>query len=133
MAESSGAGVGSTASDSSPQSDLRGLGRLRPPKVSAEERRRIMSSLDLRPADGWVGRFALMLALSVLVAVMGLSANSAALVIGAMLLAPLMTPVMGLAAAVALAFPRRMLRLAITVAVASVGCVALAWLVATRL
>lgn len=89
-----------------------------------------MASLDLRPTDGWVGRFGLMLGLSVLVAVMGLSADSAALVIGAMLLAPLMTPVMGLAAAMALAFPRRILRLLATVTIASVSCVVLAWLVA---
>ena len=44
-------------------------------------------------------RFLLMLTLSVTIAVMGLAADSAAVVIGAMLIAPLMTPILGLAGA----------------------------------
>lgn len=71
-----------------------------------------------------------MLGLSVVVAVMGLSAGSAAVVIGAMLLAPLMTPVMGAAAALAMALPRHLSRSLAVVGVASVGSVWLAYLLA---
>lgn len=54
----------------------------------------MMDAVALRTEDGWAIRFGLMVALSMVVAVMGMSADSAAVVIGAMLLAPLMTPVM---------------------------------------
>ncbi|MEL0039885.1 MAG: hypothetical protein VW685_01100, partial [Ilumatobacter sp.] len=47
-------------------------------------------------------RFMFMLGLSVTIAVMGLAANSVAVVIGAMLIAPLMTPIMSFSAAVGL-------------------------------
>ncbi len=65
--------------------------------------------------------------LSVVIAVMGLSEDSPALVIGAMLVAPLMTPVLGLAAALAAASGRRIGTSAGLVFVASLGCVGLAW------
>ena len=48
-----------------------------------------------------------MLTLSVTIAVMGLAANSVAVVIGAMLIAPLMTPIMSFSAAVGLGLGRR--------------------------
>lgn len=64
------------------------------------------------------------------VAVMGLSAGSAAVVIGAMLLAPLMVPVLGVAAAVAMAMPRHLGRSLVIVLLASLGSIALAYLLA---
>lgn len=73
------------------------------------------------------------MALSIVVAVMGLSANSAAVVIGAMLLAPLMTPVMGVAAAVAMALPALILRPLAYVASATVGGVFGSFLLGTVL
>ncbi len=77
--------------------------------------------MGLRSTEGWAVRFGVMMALSIVVAVMGLSADSAAVVIGAMLLAPLMTPVMGVAAAVAMALPSLILRPLAYVASATVG------------
>ena len=50
-------------------------------------------------------RFAALMTMSVLIAVMGLLADSTAVVIGAMLVAPLMTPVLGISAAVSSAGP----------------------------
>lgn len=85
------------------------------------ERRRVIHAVGLRSPRGWSIRFTLMMGLSVIVAVMGLSANSPAVVIGAMLLAPLMTPVMGVAAALAMGLPRAMLRPLRLVVLASVG------------
>jgi uncharacterized hydrophobic protein (TIGR00271 family) len=89
-----------------------------------------MDAVALRGKEGWIGQFSVMLGLSVLVAVMGLSADSAAVVIGAMLLAPLMVPVMAIAAAISMALPRHLLRAATIVAVASLASVLLAFVVA---
>ncbi len=74
-----------------------------------------------------------MLFLSVTIAVMGLSLDSAAVVIGAMLIAPLMTPVMQFSAALILGLPRRMLRAASIVLLASAGSVAYAWILTALL
>lgn len=68
-----------------------------------------------------------MLGLSVVIAVMGLSTDSATLVIGAMLIAPLMTPILGLSAAITLTLGRHASRAAITVLLASAGAIGLAW------
>ena len=52
-------------------------------------------------------RYFAMLTLSAVIATAGLSANSGAVVIGAMLVAPLMTPIVGIVAAISLNMPRR--------------------------
>lgn len=96
--------------------------------LEPEERRRVMHDLALISRAHWNWRFGTMLALSVLVAVMGLLADSAAVVIGAMLLAPLMTPVLGVAAALAMGLPKKTLISGARVAVATIGCIALAYL-----
>lgn len=87
-----------------------------------------MYDLALVNRAHWTWRFFVMLTLSVLVAVMGLLAGSAAVVIGAMLLAPLMTPVLGLAASLAMGLPRRITKSGLRVIVASLWCIALAYL-----
>ena len=66
-----------------------------------------------------VVRFMLMLTLSVTIAVMGLAADSAAVVIGAMLIAPLMTPIMSFSAAVGLGLGRRAIQAAFLVVAGS--------------
>ncbi|MEZ5228387.1 MAG: DUF389 domain-containing protein [Acidimicrobiales bacterium] len=106
--------------------------RLRSPRVwwhrylDPEERRRVMQELAITKRPHWTFRFAVMLALAVAVAVMGLLANSAAVVIGAMLLAPLMIPVLGLAAALSMGLPKKILLQASRVGIATLGCIALA-------
>ncbi len=70
-------------------------------RVGADERDEILGRMfyegdRFRP---YLFRFATLMALAVVIAVLGVVADSAALVIGAMLLAPLMTPVLALAAA----------------------------------
>lgn len=75
-------------------------------------------------------RFALLLVLSVVVATFGLIANSTAVVIGAMLLAPLMTPVLGFAIGLTSLQGARMVRAGALVVVSSLGAVLLAWLLA---
>lgn len=93
----------------------------------------MMRSVWLTPGQAWRLRFSVMLALSVVIAVAGLTADSPALVIGAMLVAPLMSPVLGFSVALSMGWPRHMGRTATTVVAASAGSVALAWLLASTL
>lgn len=101
--------------------------------LAPEERRRVMTDLALISRDSWTFRFAIMLTLAVIVATMGLLANSAAVVIGAMLLAPLMTPVLGSAAALAMGMPRKIAQSLIRVTLASIWCIAVAYVLAALL
>lgn len=72
-------------------------------------------------------RFAVLQSLSVLIALFGLITNSAAVIIGAMLVAPLMRPVLGIAATLVTGRPVRQGASFLLVAVASAGSVFLAW------
>ncbi len=92
-----------------------------------------MTSLWLSPGAAWRLRFGVMMTLSIVIAVTGLLADSPALVIGAMLVAPLMSPVLGFAVALSMGWARHMIRTAATVLLASVGSVGLAWLLASIL
>ncbi|MEZ5215893.1 MAG: DUF389 domain-containing protein [Ilumatobacteraceae bacterium] len=101
------------------------------PKQSPDERRRVLETLAVSRHPHWLRRFAIMLTLSVVIAVMGLSTDSAAVVIGAMLVAPLMTPVLGTAACLSMGWVMRAARTAVIVMLASIGSIAVAWLLAS--
>ncbi len=103
---------------------------LRDTRFTPAERRRIMERLLPEGDRRSVLRFFIMQLLSVTIAVMGLTANSAAVVIGAMLIAPLMTPIVGFAASTALGIPRRMARSATQVLAAIAVSIGLAVLLA---
>ena len=99
-------------------------------RFSLSERRRILGVL-LPPQNRQVVlRFSVMLGLSVAVAVMGLTADSAAVVIGAMLIAPLMTPILTFAASVGLGLPQRAVQAAFLVLLGSAASIAFAYLLA---
>ncbi len=122
--------IGSSMSYDRPMSEPAPSKQQRPfwhRSLDPEERRRVLNDLALIKRDDWTWRFTVMLTLSVLVAVMGLLAGSPAVVIGAMLLAPLMTPVLGTAASLAMGLPRRTVTSGVRVILASVWCIALAW------
>ncbi|WP_171212201.1 DUF389 domain-containing protein [Ruegeria sp. HKCCA5426] len=72
-------------------------------------------------------RFAMLLTLSVIIATMGMLRNSGAVVIAAMLVAPLMTPILGIASAMVMGWLKRALFLALTVCTAAFLSVLLAW------
>lgn len=98
-------------------------------RVDPEERRAVLDELffegdERRP---YLYRFSFLMIASVVIATMGLLADSAAVVIGAMLLAPLITPMLASAAALLMIWPRRVLSSTLIVAGATVGSVALAW------
>jgi uncharacterized hydrophobic protein (TIGR00271 family) len=77
------------------------------------------------PSSYWI-RFSNLLGIAVIIATVGLYRNSGAVVIAAMLIAPLMTPILGIASAMVMGWTRRMLYLLMVVAGASFGTVALA-------
>jgi uncharacterized hydrophobic protein (TIGR00271 family) len=97
------------------------------------EQLRIMATLLPAQNRKSIVRFALMLTLSVTIAVMGLAANSAAVVIGAMLIAPLMTPIMTFSASVGLGLGKRAIQAAFLVIVGATWSVVFAIILARLL
>lgn len=98
--------------------------------MNPEDRLRVMEACHVLPGSGWITHFVLMMAMSLTVAIMGLSANSPALVIGAMLIAPLMTPVLGIAASISMALGDAVLRTVITVTLATLGAITVSYVIA---
>ncbi len=88
-----------------------------------------MADLAVTKVEDWTFRFTIMLTLSVIVAVMGLSLNSAAVVIGAMLLAPLMQPVLAAGACLSMALFTKSLIALGRVFAATAWCIAIAYLI----
>lgn len=89
------------------------------PRLAPQERREIASQLFLsRPMwRAQLGQYVMLLVLSVVMATAGLLASSTAVVIAAMLVAPLMTPILAVAAGIVMAMPGRQLQqLAVVVA-----------------
>lgn len=107
--------------------------RLHRAHLSADDRDRVLDALMVSPDRGALRRFTVLLTLSVLVAAVGLLQDSTAVVIGAMLIAPLMAPIMGIAASVVMGWGQRLL-IGTAIVVGSVlAAVGLAWLVALLL
>lgn len=90
---------------------------------------------DLFPSDQrvvhYVKRFSALLVLSTTIAAFGLLANSAAVVIGAMLVAPLMTPMLALASSLIYAEMRRFIGSLMLIVFGTVASIAVGWLVAS--
>ncbi len=99
----------------------------RPRPMGRTERRSIVQSLFHEgPRRGpFLHRFHSLMVLSVAIAVLGLLANSTAVVIGAMLVAPLMGPTLAVAAALVMDWRRRVATSAMTVLVGSALAVGL--------
>ena len=108
------------------------IGRWDPGDLDDGDRSRITAALfhEGHRFGPFARRFAALMTMSVLIAVMGLLADSTAVVIGAMLVAPLMTPVLGIAAALVMGWPQRVLRQVVISAVGAAGAVGLAALTA---
>ncbi len=85
------------------------------------------------PSGAATWRFSVLMFLSSLVAAIGLLQNSAAVVIGAMMIAPLMAPIMGIAACLIMGWGQRLLRGLVLVSVSAAGAVAVGWVFATLL
>ena len=79
--------------------------------MSADDRRAVTEEFFAEGEERrrFLLRFFILVVLSTLIAALGLVTNSVAVVIGAMLIAPLMTPILGTAASLLLADPKRLL------------------------
>ena len=97
-----------------------------------EQRKEVLD--DLFPDDHrriqYVKRFAILIVLSTMIAAFGLVANSAAVVIGAMLVAPLMTPMLALSASLIYAEMRRFVGALLMVVFGTLAAIAVGWFVA---
>jgi uncharacterized hydrophobic protein (TIGR00271 family) len=106
-------GVGKTVKGvRQPNAGWRRLGLLSR-SITERHRQRILSELFLQKnADFllYLWRFCVLLCFSTIIAALGLLANSTAVVIGAMLVAPFMDPILAAAAALVMNWPRRFLR-----------------------
>ena len=103
--------------------------------ITDRDRRRVIGLMfhegDRSRHFAW--RFGTLMALSVCLATLGLIADSPAVIIGAMVVAPLMGPVLGVAASLVMGWPSRGIRQAVIVIVAAAGAVALATLISALL
>lgn len=80
-------------------------------ELSEEARREVLEGLFVFGKENqrpFLHRMAILLLLSTIIATCGLLSNSAAVVIGAMLIAPLMRPVMSAAGAITMGWPDRL-------------------------
>jgi uncharacterized hydrophobic protein (TIGR00271 family) len=97
-----------------------------------EEREQTLN--DLFPDDEeiipYLKRFATMMILSTMIASFGLISNSAAVVIGAMLVAPLMTPMLSLASSLMYVQMRRFVGSLTVIVLGTLGAIVTGWLVA---
>ena len=106
------------------------LGRFEPADPDADA---VEAVEELLPAgsDTWpyLRRFTALTALSASIAAFGLLADSGAVVIGAMLVAPLMTPIIGASAATVTADNRRLVRALLIIALGTIVAIVVGWLV----
>jgi uncharacterized hydrophobic protein (TIGR00271 family) len=104
------------------------LHHLRSDRMARDERARVVANLfhEGRRRRAFTHRFGALMVLSSTIAVLGLLADSTAVVIGAMIVAPLMAPVLGVAAAIVMDWPRRAADSALTAGLGSIVAIALA-------
>ena len=97
-------------------------------RVEAPLRAAVLRNVFFDSDPRWLPAFITMLLLSGGIATFGLSQDSAATVIGSMIIAPLGAPIVGLGGALAMAWPREAGRMLATVLEGTVGVVVVAFL-----
>ncbi len=84
-----------------------------------------LRELLIEPDDGWLARFAVLMLLASTIAALGMRLNSSSIVVGAMLIAPLMGPILGATLAMVSTVGRQAIaRTGLLVAASVVGVVA---------
>ena len=103
--------------------------------IGVSRRHQIADGLYFEPPDqnSRLNSFVAMMLLSTIIATLGVLQDSTAVVIGAMLIAPLMTPILGVAAAIVGGWPLRLVRSTVLVLAAAIGAIFVAWLLTTWL
>lgn len=83
--------------------------------MSNEERQTLHAKIFYEGATGWAStaRFFALMGFAAAIAALGVIGDSTAVVIGAMLIAPLMTPLMGIALSLSMGWPHRLARSAL--------------------
>jgi uncharacterized hydrophobic protein (TIGR00271 family) len=101
--------------------------------IGAPRRDDIAEALYFEPPNknNKVNSYAAMMLLSTVIATLGVLQDSTAVVIGAMLIAPLMTPILGIGAAIVGGWTLRLVRSLILAFGAAAGGIFVAWLVAS--
>lgn len=101
--------------------------------VSIEERTNVFNKLFFHYKKDWQSSFALMLFLSVGIASLGLSENSTATIIGAMIIAPLGQPIVALGGAIALGWRIQSLRMMGIIIIGTICSVIVAYIIGLTL
>ena len=99
--------------------------------LSSKQRSEILNQLffEKEARMPYVKQFYTLLSLAAIIATLGLVRNSAAVVIGAMLLSPLMTPILGIAASLVMGWPMRAGRTAMRLFFATLYVFCIAYLI----
>ncbi|MDP3556944.1 MAG: DUF389 domain-containing protein [Bacteroidota bacterium] len=97
-------------------------------EIPFEGRAAAFNNLFFNFKDNWKISFGLMLTLSVGIASLGLSEDSAATIIGAMIIAPLGQPIIALGGAIALGWRKETFQMLIVIIIGSVSAVAISFL-----
>ena len=111
-----------------PAASLPWVLRRRRRDLTPDQRREVLEQLffEGRETTPFLWRYFVLTGLSTTIATLGLLNGSEAVVIGAMLVAPMMTPIMGMAGAMVMAWPRRQVQSAALVAVGAIFSMGLA-------
>lgn len=133
MSPESSAGAGAAGRKETPARTARMLGRMLAFRRSLdpEQRRAMLEGLFFEGPQlvPYLYRLLVLMGLASVIAALGLIADSPAVVIGAMLVAPLMTPLMAFSASLTMGWTTRQLEAGLLVAIASAEAIGVAWAV----
>ncbi|MDH5521146.1 MAG: DUF389 domain-containing protein [Acidimicrobiia bacterium] len=98
-------------------------------RLEGDRRADVLRTVFFDSDPNWLSAFVAMLLLSGGIATLGLSQDSAATVIGSMIIAPPGAPIVGLGGAIAVAWPREAVRMLATVLAGAAGVVLVAFMI----
>ena len=102
-------------------------------EIAIHERKYVFNKLFFHYKKDWQSSFALMLFLSVGIACLGLSENSTATIIGAMIIAPLGQPIVALGGAIALGWKKQSFRMVLIIVLGTIGSLIVSYLIGLTL
>ena len=102
-------------------------------EIPIHERKYVFNKLFFHYKKDWQSSFALMLFLSVGIACLGLSENSSATIIGAMIIAPLGQPIVALGGAIALGWKKQSFRMLLIIFLGTVGSLVVSYIIGLTL
>jgi len=99
-------------------------------QLTEEQRHNLLAQLYFTGIERrhFLGRFVVLLSIAALIATFGLASDSPSVVIGAMLVSPMTTPLLGLAASLVMGWPKRQIESILIIIGASFLGIGLGWL-----